>query len=722
MDRRGSKTNGHIQPCENPGDSTPKTPVETFGLFQRAYDELNDHAARLDLTLDFARKEGPRCAEQIGPLLDRLAAAEPDDSRYLSPLRLIRGWIYYELGNLDTAGDCFAQSLRAAKRTQDEVAVAKALNGVASIHLSRRRFAESLDSYEEAMAIVERLGDESQQCVLANNIANLLIDIGLPKEAIARLRGNQAAGRNDELVVVKTSATLAWGYFAAGDRKNAIDCVEDVLRRTGPDRHPELHAEAMLYGAQIASTGGDYTQARRYFDEVTRLYPDVDTNPRFVAIVLATKGNLAMADGHPDQAVWLFKMATDGSEHPVDTTLLMATLNALVTAAQAAGDHPARADALQRILDLRREMSGVRETRAMTQARERQAAREERLYRELYGKITTIGEIGRLMTSTLDLSDIIRVLAGHIRRLMPSDIFGISLYDEREATLDYRLLTEGDQLLPRPKVPAGLDEPTLGGWVVRNREAILIGDIKLEYWRYLPKIPARHPSSKAETRAVMYVPLIVENRIVGVMTAQSYAANTYRTHDLDVLRILGGYAAIAIQNARLYERIHTLATTDALTGAMNRRRLMEQVGKAMETAHQDGTRFAIILTDLDHFKQVNDAEGHVSGDAVLKEFATVCMARKRDADLFARYGGEEFLFLLHDANIESSVAFAERLRRSTEQIEVQSTSGNTIRLTASFGVTLNHRDDETPEQIVERADAALYRAKEAGRNRVEAAE
>ncbi len=156
-----------------------------------------------------------------------------------------------------------------------------------------------------------------------------------------------------------------------------------------------------------------------------------------------------------------------------------------------------------------------------------------------------------------------------------------------------------------------------------------------------------------------------------------------------------------------------LAHTDELTGVSNRRQLYADLKRELTRAQRSGRPFSLILFDIDHFKDVNDTHGHAAGDEVLKSISHVTRAQLRQNDLLGRWGGEEFLILAVDADSAEAGTLAERLRRSIEQ----STLGPVSRVTASFGVaTFCPQDSE--DDLIRRTDAALYKAKEGGRNRV----
>ena len=166
----------------------------------------------------------------------------------------------------------------------------------------------------------------------------------------------------------------------------------------------------------------------------------------------------------------------------------------------------------------------------------------------------------------------------------------------------------------------------------------------------------------------------------------------------------------------MQERLHTLATTDALTGIPNRRWFVEISQSAFQRTARYGNDLSILMIDIDNFKQVNDGFGHAVGDAVLQQFAARCRLLIREADCIGRLGGEEFAILLPETNLEQARTMAERIRQSIEQTAIEASPG--LKITCSIGVAQKTADDYTFDALLVRADSALYEAKRAGRNRV----
>jgi two-component system cell cycle response regulator len=174
----------------------------------------------------------------------------------------------------------------------------------------------------------------------------------------------------------------------------------------------------------------------------------------------------------------------------------------------------------------------------------------------------------------------------------------------------------------------------------------------------------------------------------------------------------------ALRMASLVEESRLLATTDALTGLVNRRAFSDWALRELRRTQRYHDAFSVILLDVDHFKNINDRYGHAAGDVVLGAVARQLMAGIRNCDVVARWGGEEFVLALPSTSLEGACEVAERARRRLEAADIMTSEGQHIPVTASFGVALLD-PHESLEQLIDRADRAMYTAKSSGRNRVE---
>lgn len=166
------------------------------------------------------------------------------------------------------------------------------------------------------------------------------------------------------------------------------------------------------------------------------------------------------------------------------------------------------------------------------------------------------------------------------------------------------------------------------------------------------------------------------------------------------------------------QRLKEMSITDELTGLWNKREFNNQLNREFSRAERTNRTCSLIFMDIDHFKKVNDDYGHAAGDTVLQAIALLIHKGLRPIDIASRYGGEEFVIILPETEKQTAIQIAERIRKDIEKYEVDLPSNQRIRVTASFGVASYHEDGEGQQEILAKADEAMYLAKNSGRNQV----
>lgn len=233
------------------------------------------------------------------------------------------------------------------------------------------------------------------------------------------------------------------------------------------------------------------------------------------------------------------------------------------------------------------------------------------------------------------------------------------------------------------------------------------------------------PDFAPRPASVAIVPLTRRDRMIGYLNLGSSDVNRFMP-DMrsDFIEHLAAIVAVCVENVINNEKLKHIGLTDPLTHVNNRRyielRLIEEVGRSRRHAHP----LSCMYIDIDHFKQINDRVGHQGGDEVLREVAARIKAELRLSDALGRFGGEEFVVLLIDTNLADALCVAERIRTSVSHRPLRLSSGETLDVTVSIGVTSLTQPvpvepiETTVQGFVARADQALYRAKKDGRNRV----
>ncbi|MBL8516104.1 MAG: GGDEF domain-containing protein [Betaproteobacteria bacterium] len=394
-------------------------------------------------------------------------------------------------------------------------------------------------------------------------------------------------------------------------------------------------------------------------------------------------------------------------------------------------------------LEIRHETERTRAEADYNRQLAQSEARRAELLQDANATLENLGEIGRDITASLDMRSVFESLDRHVNRLLDASTFAVFLYDEAGPALQTALHVEAGQHLPTYRIQ--LDDPN--AYVARcareRREIVL--ELDPEAAATLPGlIPNTQP-----TLSLMYAPLMASDRLLGVMTIQSPHPRAYGERETAILRTLCTYGAIALANGHAYDaaekarraaeqaradtaraleelgraqaeleqknkELETLSTTDRLTGLANRLRMETALAQELSRSDRHAHALSLILLDIDYFKRVNDTHGHHVGDAVLQEVARVLSQNIRKTDLLGRWGGEEFLILCLDTGAEAATVLAEKIRAALAAHDIPIAG----RKTGSFGVCSYRAADDIKSMMI-RADAALYRAKESGRNRVE---
>jgi diguanylate cyclase (GGDEF)-like protein len=219
------------------------------------------------------------------------------------------------------------------------------------------------------------------------------------------------------------------------------------------------------------------------------------------------------------------------------------------------------------------------------------------------------------------------------------------------------------------------------------------------------------------------VPFIIKDHPQGVLLAdRTHSGRPIEEDEIPILTMFANQAGFAIENARLYTQIEELATTDGLTNLYNHRFFQESLRAEltrMERYPAHERILSLLMMDVDHFKNYNDAYGHQAGDQVLIEIGQILKGILRKTDIVARYGGEEFVTILPVTDREHAMMLAERLRKAVEEYPFEFGKDLPLKhVTISVGVSTYGEACGTPEQLIACADLGLYSAKNAGRNGV----
>jgi diguanylate cyclase (GGDEF)-like protein len=322
-------------------------------------------------------------------------------------------------------------------------------------------------------------------------------------------------------------------------------------------------------------------------------------------------------------------------------------------------------------------------------------------------------EIGKALTSVLDLPGVLDVIMAQLNHLLHAQDWALLLRDAESGVLTCTAAPapagrarQGEQLVRGEGI---------AGWVAEHDQPLLITDLGQER-----RFTGRALGSAAGS--VICVPVKIRERMLGVIElGKGPQEPPFIAEDLQVLLTIADYAAIAIDNARNFQRVSELAITDDLTGLYNSRHLHALLNEEVERVARYGGKLSVIFIDLDFFKQVNDTHGHLIGSRTLAEVGQLLRSNIRKVCKAARYGGDEFVIILPNTGKSGAMTLATRLRELFREYEFRDEDGSSFNLTASFGLATFPDDAGSKDDLIRAADQAMYRVKESTRDDVQSA-
>ena len=370
-----------------------------------------------------------------------------------------------------------------------------------------------------------------------------------------------------------------------------------------------------------------------------------------------------------------------------------------VLCADRRSDRPLTKEDERLLLDAAQQVLRAIQTERTLSAVERSKYEHERFYRA-----------STMLNGALTLRQVYDTVFRAAAEIACFDFGAVTLFDQekRQHTV-CRVLGED---------PDGFEGQTFGNnaglvsMVVKNKHFLPAGDSSRERD---PIVFTRKLRLRG-MKSLVVLPLIVQDNAVGTIVLASRRVAQFSKQVREMLGVISNQVAVSIENATMYKRMEEMATTDGLTELPNHRTFQARLSEMLARAERHSKPVTVVLTDVDKFKSINDTYGHPIGDMVLKRMSAVLADQVRKVDVVARYGGEEFAIILEETDREGALLLCERVRSQVAS-ELIATDKGTFHVTISLGIASYPSDGTHKQQLIERADQALYAAKKGGRNR-----
>ena len=728
---------------------------ETFTIRERV-DQLNNQA-------EFIERTTPSETLRLSQKALQMAASIHYPSGIAKSLYLI-GRGHLRLGSLSDSEEFLKRAYDQVKIINETSLEADILNALGIVNLYFKVYDLSFKYFQRALTLCKKIEDPSIEARVLNNIGEIYRELKDYSKALEYYQLSQSVHLEVSSPINKSVAVsnLAGLYLEMEDYDNATLYIDNAIRLAKDEENLMIESACYHYAGIAARKKGNYELSLSLLKKALQLNKST-MEMIHEAEVLIDLHRTLFEKGERSRSLKVLFDALKIAQKLKSETLLLQVYNEMIPACEALGNledalayskkRHASIQAIEKI-ELEQRLRGLNiQLEADTSFQEKEAYRKlsqelEQKAKELedrsnelqdaYHTLKVISEIGKQITSVLSLENIFTIIHQHISDLMVADLFGIGLYNSETDAIHYDYLIEDGIRLHNVHIPM-TRENSFAVWCYRNRKEILVNSDT----GVLPESVSKFSSSFGSLMpAIMFHPLIVEDQIIGIITVQSRTCNVYTKQTLETLSTLSAYLSVALQNAQKSERLHleiqqreaaqqelsqlnqelsALSEMDGLTGIANRRRFDEFYLQEWSRAKRAKEPLTLLMIDIDYFKQYNDTYGHITGDEMIIHIASLISQNvKRTSDLVARYGGDEFIVLLSNTDELGALKVASGIRSMLSGAclpHERSPLGGVATLSIGMSTCIPDAAISLAEHI-QSVDAALYEAKQAGRNRI----
>ncbi|OOM79654.1 phytochrome-like protein cph2 [Clostridium puniceum] len=671
---------------------------------------------------------------------------------------LYKAHCYYNIGENDKVLPLVLDSLQYSVKEGfcDLEWMAYNLLGIVFFHLGD--IERSMDFYDKAQVVAKEIDlgkiyhidvtSQKSMVLTLNNIAENYKLLKQYREALNYCETVYNIDTQFDYSLTRGLILLSLGeiYYLLGDYENANCLSYKALQYLNKYNYNIAKADTYKLMALISWKKGIYKNADKYF-HISMKLNDIESVPNYKVDALISYSEYLKEQERTTEALKVLTNACDLSiqynlpEKVSKISLMLSIfygqLGEYKNAFEYTKLHHEYEEEYNKLyyknivnsLNIKRKMQEIeKENNAIIEKNKTLQIQREAL-QILVEKISIISKLGQKITATLDKDALMENLYSSIKSFMNLSYFAIALYDEENSMINYIYVMDREKKIKQESLSINGDQ-TFAEKCIKNRELIVINNTHKEFTQYIDQKTYDYLiklDNNAELNSLIFCPLIVNTKVIGIITIQSEEKDAFTPYHIEMVKSLSSYAAIAINNTlksmeleRLNEVLVSLAEKDKLTGIANRRRFDNYIDYIWYYSIQKGNSIALMIIDIDYFKEYNDNFGHLEGDKCITTIANALDNLNNKQYFVARYGGDEFMVVLPKYSIGDAVKLGEEIETKMEELNISHKfSKVSDRVTLSIGVASVIPDENiTIKELITKADNALYIAKKQGRNQV----
>lgn len=684
---------------------------------EEALRKLEEGENYIDKFVEFARREIVSNDEYAKNILEKglKICNKKGDIRGIAWCTGLLGWYFNYSGIYENAAEKFLKANTLFQNISDEDGKLYAANGLMNAYFQLGLYELSTKWGKAALKIAKETRNDKFFVIILNNICVNYLKIGKyekAKKIIGSLQDVPYGDRDD--VKISMYQVIAEIECEIGSISKAMEFIGESIEIANKNNWDVMLCESLRIRGKINFKAGNYKDAELDYLRAMDMAIKGDCY-EFQANILENLAQYDFLKEDYNEGINKLLRALKISEKNKCILSIRNIYNQLYLVNKQNNNYKDALKYYEKYNDINNELNCKGSECTFLDLENERSKHEAAMFKSLYDDIKVISTIGQKITSDLNFDKILENTYKEISMIMKADIVGISTFKESDKVLDYALFIDRGKRLYSQNVHVD-DETSFGAYCVRNKCTILVNDIYNDYKKYIPRLKVN--ISPVDTQSTMYCPLTLADKVRGFLNVQSYKKNAYTDNDLNKLKILASYVAIALENSYLYNKTKYFSSHDFLTGLLSRMEIFEEGEKAFEHCTKNEEKLAVIMIDIDDFKVVNDKYGHCIGDLVLKNIGYIINEGVGNCGFAGRYGGEEFLIVLPEIDENKIYSICEHIRESIERADIYYRNKRKLKVTASIGIFIYEGKESSFEKCISFADEALYIAKAEGKNKL----